>query len=76
MGRGGFVRVAGGGMAVLGGSGVSVRGAYCSLLERKELRDAQQRSCCSVKLHLRYTDHLSSSEEDGRSADRQVDMRT
>lgn len=39
MGRGGFVRVAGGGVAVFGGSGVSARAAYCSLLERKELRE-------------------------------------
>lgn len=42
MGRGGFVRVAGGGVAVFGGSGVSVRAAYCSLLERKELRERER----------------------------------
>lgn len=69
MGRGGFVRVAGGGVAVFGGSGVSARAAYCSLLERKELRERERGKAAaaarSVKFLLYYT--TNEQAEDPRS---------
>lgn len=78
MGRGGFVRVAGGGVAVFGGSGVSARAAYCSLLERKELRERERGESCCCRPLSKVSPLLHDKRAGGGPTvdDWQADMRT